>query len=321
MKMNSTSVKHRTWTRCAVVLSILSIALAARADVIYSGSETGSFGTLLNQKDSNYPNNGCVPTAVAQGLSYLANQDPSAFPTSPNNMTAVNALGVKMGTTDASGTTYPGRVTGTQNYLSSVPDAAYVVAGQYSPYYSSDPTIGPTAQNSMAANGVASFLANYLKANDGVEFALLWGSLAGGSYTKGDGGHFVTLQSISYNATVGTGTITFIDPGDARSWNGTLTLITGGTYKGDLYVSYSALNAATDNNPGDPADYGNGLEEPTPSGGDWLDGGKVGDGGVLINDLVEAVPEPSTYLAGAMLLIPFAANSVRRLRASRGAAC
>ena len=229
-----------------IALVSLGIAAAARAQT-YSGSETGSFGTLLNQNNSSYPNNGCVPTAVAQGLSYLYNASPNSFAVNPNNITAVNALGAAMGTSDASGTTYAGRVNGTGTYLTTAGDMASVVGGQYSSSYDSALTIGTTAQNSMAANGVASFLANALTANDGVEFAILWGTLASGSYTKGQGGHFVTLQSLAYNAGTGSGSLTFIDPGDAQAWNGTLSLITGGAYAGDLYVTYTGLFSPPDN--------------------------------------------------------------------------
>jgi hypothetical protein len=276
----------------ALVITLVSFgfASAVRAQT-YSGSETGSFGTLLNQNNSSYPNNGCVPTAVAQGLSYLYNYSPNSFAVNPNNITAVNALGVAMGTTDASGTTYAGRVNGTGTYLTGAGDMASVVGGQYSSYYDSAATIGTAAQNSMAANGVASFLANALNANEGVEFALLWGTLASGTYSQGQGGHFVTLQSLSYNGGTGTGSVTFIDPGDAQSWNGSLSLITGGTYKGDLYVTYSGLYS--------PPDEGNSLEEPSNS--PWLDGTPVGNGGVIINDMAEAVPEPATFgILGAL---------------------
>jgi hypothetical protein len=300
MKNDSKSMKG-----CAAVLTILAIGWTADAQT-YSGSETGSFGTLLNQNNSSYPNNGCVPTAVAQGLSYLYNLSPNSFAVSPNNITAVNALGAAMGTTDAAGTTYAGRVNGTGTYLTGAGDMASVVGGQYASYYDNALTIGTTAQNSMAANGVASFLANALNAKDGVEFALLWGTLASGSYTQGKGGHFVTLQSLSYDAGTGTGSVQFIDPGDAQSWNGSLSLITGGTFKGDLYVTYSGLYT--------PPDDGNALEEPSNS--PWLDGAAVGNGGVLINDLAEAVPEPAGWgiLGGALLMIPLGANALRKLR-------
>jgi hypothetical protein len=45
------------------------------------------------------------------------------------------------------------------------------------------------------------------------------------------------------------------------------------------------------------------------SGSDWING----------LDVVSAVPEPSTYLAGAILLLPFGAQAVRRLRTRKEA--
>jgi hypothetical protein len=102
------------------------------------------------------------------------------------------------------------------------------------------------------------------------------------------------LQSITYNAGNGTGSIAFIDPGDAKLWNGTLTKITGGAYAGDLYVTYSSVSAP-DSIP--VFDDGESGEEPGSS--DWLDGGVAGTGGVIINDLAETVPDGT--LTAAML--------------------
>jgi len=281
---------------------LLPIAFTAKAD--YMGSEAiGLFGTLLNQNDLTVkdPNSGlslgpqaCVPTSVAQGLSYLENYQLSVgnadpFTVSPDNNTAVKNLAAVMSTRNDPtvtpkllGTFYPNRVNGTTTYLSpggANPSTAYVVAGQYLSGYSAAASIGPTKQNTMQANSVASLLSSGLNAHDGVELAILWGSLDTTTdvYRQSMGGHFVTLQSIDYNAAKGTGTIDFIDPNDATLYDGTLTKTTGG----NLYITYGAPVPADD-----------GEEEEDVAGG-WEDGGVPPGqlGGIISNDLLEAVPD------------------------------
>jgi hypothetical protein len=302
----------------ATALTALSIGHTARAQD-FSGQETlQDFGNLLNQNSTTYvdPSVGglnvgpdaCVPTAVAQGLSFLENYqtvalgNPDPFTQSPNNVQAINNLAKAMGTeenplTMSFGTDYPGRVTGTMSYLSPTganPSSAYVVGGQYAARYSPAPNIGPTVQSTMQAVSTAQFLAGGLNANFGVEFGILWGSLdtATDVYTQKQGGHFVTLQEIDYNAATGTGTIDFIDPGSAKLIEGTLTKTTDG----NLYVSYPGA-------PVPPPDNGQGAEEAVF--GDNLDGGiPAGQlGGIIINDMAEAVPDNATTatLLGASL--------------------
>jgi hypothetical protein len=307
--------------------SLVSGAFTAKA-IVYSGSElvtpnagngnnaSALFGTLLNQNDldDNYPTDpvsgdalgsqACVPTAVAQGLTYLDNYqtkvlgNATPFTYNPDSITEVSDLATAMGTrndeaNDDQGTTYPGRVNGTTTYLSRTganPSTAYVVGGQYARRYSTAGNIGPTRQSFMRANSTAQFLASGLNAHDGVEFAILWGSLSDtGVYTKGDGGHFLTLESISYNSVSGTGTIVFIDPNTASVVDGTLTKTTAG----NIYVSYPAP-------PGTPDD---GEDEETTFG-DNLDGGGSDDGGIIVNDLEETVPDGglTAGLLGASVL-------------------
>ena len=129
--------------------------------------------------------------------------------------------------------------------------------------------------------------------------ALLWGTQnADNSFTKGNGGHFVTLQQISWNTRTDTGTISFIDPGSAAYvQTATLTEISGGTYNGDLYVTYP--------NPAVAAVDGDNGENEAFSGG-WDDGAAVtpSKGGIIINDLAEAVPDGglTAMMLGSSLL-------------------
>jgi hypothetical protein len=275
----------------AATCTLLSGALTAKA-ATYSGSETlADFGTKLNQNSATYVDptvggenvgpNACVPTAVAQGLSYLYTQDAGAFTVSPNNTTAIDALASAMTTaqnpiTGNYGTTYPNRVTGTTSYLTTAnPSTAYVVSGQYDASYLNAPTFGPTYRSAMGSATTASFLANGLNSDWGVEFAIRWGTLAGNVFTSSGGGHFVTLQSISFDTTTGTGEISFIDPGDAAYVQDASLSVTSG---GNLYVSYPAPTEDVDDDEGEAA---------------GLDGVPAVDplGGVIINDLAETIPD------------------------------
>jgi hypothetical protein len=303
-------------------LSLLPAGFTAGAAVI-SGSElvgganpSALFGTLLNQNNLTVtdPNSGrqlgpeaCVPTAVAQGLTYLENYQlsitkPDPFTVTPDNDAAVKALAAVMLTQNnpngigtgikAAGTYYDDRVTGATTYLGKTganPSTAYVAGGQYlQSYVPGAAAVGPAKANTMQAQAVAQFLASGLNAHDGVEFAIMWGSLDtdSGVYTQKKGGHFLTLESLSYNTANGTGTITFIDPNTATVYNGTLAKTTGG----NLYVTYGAAVVP-------PADAGpDGADEEDPVNQDpegWLDGAVPGGqmGGIISNDLLEAVPD------------------------------
>jgi hypothetical protein len=288
----------------AAMCALLSVAFPAKA-ATYSGSETlADFGTKLNQNSATYVDptvggenvgpNACVPTAVAQGLSYLYTQDASAFTVSPNNTAAIDALASAMTTaqnptTGNFGTTYPNRVTGTTSYLTTAnPSSAYVVSGQYDASYLNAATFGPTYRSAMGSATTAQFLANGLNSDWGVEFAIRWGTLAGTDFTASGGGHFVTLQSISFNTATGTGEISFIDPGDAAYVQDAALSVTSG---GNLYVTYPAPADDVDDDEGEGVGL-DGTAAVAPSGG------------VIINDLAEALPDGglTAGLLGASVL-------------------
>jgi hypothetical protein len=328
MKNLSSSRSIRCASRSAALTSaVMSLGLlAGLAAQAQTNSETiGDFESLLSQYSTTYVDptvgganvgpNACVPTAVAQGLSYLegyasANSAPDPFGASPNTVTAINALASAMSTSQNSttgdyGTTYPDRVTGTQSYLAANPaPTVAVVGGQYASSYSSAATTGPTSQSTMMANSVASFIANGLGANDGVEFAILWGSLgAGNTFAPSGGGHFVTAQSISYDPTTGLGTINFIDPGTGTLISEAHLIMTS---TGNLYVAYPGGPPAADADVNETAEetYNPALDED----------GAVGIvGGLIVNDMAEAVvPEPGTLslvAAGVTALLAFRKRS------------
>jgi hypothetical protein len=305
----------------AATVGILNLGSSAQAQV-YAGSENYSIVPIYDQLTETTVNNldfigpnACVPTSTAEGLAYLQYYQtqvlgkPSPFTTSVLNNTdtaevpVINGLATAMNTQQNNpppnpggpyGTTYPDRINGTTSYLSRTganPSTAYVVGGQYAPSYDPAASIGPTVQSTMQANSTAGFLASSLNNHWGVQFSLLWGDLSeNGTYTKGQGGHQVDLEAISYNSRTGTGTISFIDPyGGDDIVDATLTKVRGGLYAGDLYVTYPALTP----DPGIGADNGE-LGEDNFAGL-WLDGAAAdpGDGGIIINDMAEAVPDGS----------------------------
>jgi hypothetical protein len=203
-----------------------------------SGSEPqGSFGaTLLGQGGAAANQNAsCAPTSTANGLSYLYNVNPGAFAGgSPNNFATVNGLSADMGV-GPRGATY-GTATGIANGAATwlaANDPAISVSGQYAPAtanntYSQFLLGSPVAVGANIQQAVPSAvsLASYLNSKDGVELGLQWGTLSGtgtsSAFTAGNGGHFVTLQSInlSFDSTLGLydGSITYLDPwGDPKN--------------------------------------------------------------------------------------------------------
>ncbi|HEY1489671.1 MAG TPA: PEP-CTERM sorting domain-containing protein, partial [Verrucomicrobiae bacterium] len=214
--------------------------------------------------------NSCVPTSVANGLSYLdayqlSLANPSPFTASPNTYAAVNSLQTQMGTT-AAGTSAASALSGLQSYLS--PTGA-------------NPAPGVSSWQVGSPLGLA--LSGLLNANDAVQLGILWGSVSGGVFTSAGGGHFVSLDSI--NLSSGSGTIGILDPwGDgATHANSSATQeslsvstvnITGlGNY---LQVTYGITYVGPDYAPGDTSYAGSGQT------------------GIIALAQVEAVPEPST---------------------------
>ena len=84
----------------------------------YGGTYLGQGNAAVNGSQA-VMNNSCVPTSVANGLSYIqayaySTDTPNPFASDPNQYAAVNALQTAMGTT-ATGT-YPGpALTGLQS--------------------------------------------------------------------------------------------------------------------------------------------------------------------------------------------------------------
>lgn len=292
----------------SLTLAVASVLLAASLAQAQSGSENisffGTFGqgnnAIVGANSQAVANMACVPTATINGLTYLQNYQASIG--NPNTLsfgptyTSINNLITSMGTT-ANGTGMGNAANGLASYLGPTganPAPTVTINGQYTSL-GTYTTGWYTGMPGTFANTTptASFLANALNANDGVEFTVVWGSMTNGTYYVNGGGHELTLQSIN----LGAGTISFLDP-----WGNTQPVNNGGTsanlytanlsvQSGFLTVMYPTNNAAT------------GLE-PDPEEINSTDPGDAnGQIGYIVADMVEAVPEPapSTLIGAAMV--------------------
>src|ERR1700678_960430 len=313
MKKLLNFVPRKTRLLLAAIVSLLSMSLAAKADIIM-GSETKNasfFGTLgqLNAKvtvENSLPISpeACVPTATIDGLTYLYNFNkknlPTLFSAAPNTYPQLNALATAMGTFNnpVKATNYFGYINkagmpvlilpnnpatpaqlaalektnpivkmvettvksiggtyvnsaynGLASYLSATganPAPNVVISGQQMPvtgtgtWYATSgtpPTTIPIKPKIETMIPTASFLANALIKNYGVEVTVQWGFY----YTKKDGtpfgtfqptggGHELTLDSIDLNTILKTGTIGYLDPSGSPGPLGSATPFTSSLY-------------------------------------------------------------------------------------------
>ncbi|HUE37403.1 MAG TPA: PEP-CTERM sorting domain-containing protein [Candidatus Acidoferrum sp.] len=222
-------------------------------------------------------NNACCPTATANGLAYLEQYAssiafPDPFAVSPDNYTTINTFISMMGTTPA-GTLDGNQLSALRTYLGS--NAPNVTVAQ-----------------SLSSNVTAGVLGNALSARNAVELGITWGN----GTTFNNGGHELTLVSMSLSG--GSGTMTVLDP-----WGAGV-----GTNAGTAGVletlTVSTLNLTAANLPGFDAP-GNYLEITYPitvSGPDDTfsqDGttarGGNGQMGIIDADTIETlVPEPTS---------------------------
>jgi hypothetical protein len=295
----------------ALVASIMAVGTAAHAQ---SGSENlASFGTLgqLNTAVTGYANGtACAPASVADGLIYLNNVfGPGTFSSSPNSYTALNTLATDMGTTSG-GTAFGSEVSGLQTYISTSPKVD-IAGGQYG-----SGLAGPAVPSSLSsivksATPTAQFLAGGLNAQQAVTVWIQFGTYSGGVFTAAGGIHSVTLNSIS--DTGGSGSVAFVDPwgtgtssATAAATEKTATLTTEAD--GYLYLTgFSSGGSYSDEPAGTYTPAG---ELPGEAGGPPPPGGWSGR---IVADLDEAVvPEPATYIAGALLLLPLGLTFFRK---------
>lgn len=257
----------------------------------YNGQLMGQGNILVNGTQA-LRNNSCVPTSVANGLSYLdayqlsiGNSSPFAF--SPNTYTAVNRLQSFMATDPVNATSPGNALTGLQTYLNTLGPL-----GNPAPGVSTSQTWDPLAQS----------LANVLNANDGVQLGILWSTIANpiannSSWTPQNGGHFVSLDSI--NLTAGSGTIGIVDPwgnavGNAASTASyeTLTVSTITITAGGVNALAAGTYLEVSYTPSEQGDF------PLVDNGTALAG--AGGTGLIALSEIEAVPEPSSLAIGLL---------------------
>jgi hypothetical protein len=301
-----------------VTLPVIFLATLLNLTVVraQSGSENYSIvtgqpgGQLLGQLNASVnggqsvQNMSCVPTATADALSYLAayqevTYDTTPFTVTPNTYTAVNALQTDMGTT-SKGTSTTGQANGLNTYLTTDnPAPTVTISGQVSQLETSGTIPGYGSGNFAAgitmqtANPTATFLANALNANDAVEVGILWGTVSGTDFYPSGGEHELALNQINMSA----GTIGFVDPGGTSGiqQNGavlaTMNIAGWGSF---LYLTYPLLVSGPDYLVPDDLNLQNSQDLVDPDPNATAFGVNDGETAIIIDDTIEAVPEPST---------------------------
>jgi hypothetical protein len=163
----------------------------------------------------------------------------------------------------------------------------------------------------------AGALGAVLKANDAVELGISWGQYnVNGQFVSTGGGHIVTLQSLEmFNGTKGIATL--VDPwgtttpagGPAAAANDvsvSVTTVNGGLVINGIFGGDADLVGPLYGGPGTSLTAFVSFEEVE----------SVNDKNGLPASLV-FTPEPSTYLAGALVLIPFGVSCLRQWRGAR----
>ncbi len=217
MKTTTNPYGFRGWRMLLLLGALLSMTCVTQAQLSYT--ETGTFG-LLDQNNANvsgaYGNNGCAPTAIANGLIWLNNTygpfNGAGGPlVMPGNATynTVTALGGLMGTTAAGGTSISGEFTGLSKYIGTAPPGQ----GVFPPVIiSGGQVLGGVGGFAQVQNSKATptYLYNQLSSNNSVELGIDWGTNFT-SPTFTNGGHELTLVGISINAAGNAGSVTLLD--------------------------------------------------------------------------------------------------------------
>jgi hypothetical protein len=283
-----------------LLAAVFSLAAAAnaRADLIAT-EPLSDFGTLsqlnsgvIDLTGSNaLRENSCVPTSVANGLTFLSNY--YSNPGLVSGYSTVNTLSTLMGTS-TDGTTFSGMAAGTSSYLASLGPA------------------GSTAMAGMESPPFIITLYDWLLADYAVEFWISW--------DKG-GAHSVTLYGIDIATDptgmflTGGGTLSFIDPYGGTPLPGgnsesavvvpDALFETVGLMSAPMLHIYGGYTVGAAFNPSDP-------DNPAKSGT-----------GIISNALAEknspggSIPEPSSIALLAAGVIGIVPNCFRRQRAAR----
>lgn len=204
--------------------------------------------------------NFCAPTTTIMGMEFLRSTLGVQWYNVNNPYASVNTIGggFYMATNAQTGTPGPDIVGGTTDWL----------AAQAGPtaYASLDPT---------SANDAASFIASKLDGGWAVQLGIRWGGAS-----ADEGGHFLTITGIFFDADGEGGTIDFIDPWDASTQQGSLSV--AGSY---LRLTYMNPNGGAA-----------GVNDPDPGeADDAVDYDGPGDAMFGDIDLIQAeLPEPTS---------------------------
>ena len=285
--------------------AFLSIVSASVANAqIFSDTESGTFGSLDQNNPivtpANVQNVACVPTSVANGLTWLENtySVPNLLQSSPeeSGYPTVNTLITDMGTTAGAGTSFANEVAGLSTYLG---PTGQNVASQVS--FSGQVSGGVAGYNQIQNSyPTAMYLYNALVANDAVEFWINWYNPTTQQFANTS--HSLTLTGISFNAGNGTGTLSFTDPFGTGSGAVTIasatfqTITSGGTSY--LYINGGYTGGAANNG----LDPDNSIRSSV---------------GAITTDLVEAAPEPGFGSFASLFLLMLGLSRLPRWRAGR----
>jgi hypothetical protein len=307
-------IKLCSFATIGLLNAVLFLQLLVSTVQAQTGSENqNSFGQLcqLNSGVTAFNNTACGPTAVANGLIYLNTVAGGGLFSNynPNSYTTVNDLATAMGT-GAGGTSYgtsnPSLVSGLYNYIGSTglnpaPNVS-IVGGQY--IVGTGASIpGTIAGNFSKVVPTAQTMADWLNANDAVEFMIQWGTyggIGGTNWTASGNQHFATLTSLSLTA--GDGTLNFWDPWGSGTNGASATAqfqtATVQTIGGYLYLTGISTNDPTAT-----------LSESSGDSGDAVSG----ETGRIVANLAEAVvPEPTSF--AILTLSAIAGLAAKRLR-------
>ena len=282
LRRTKLSIPRRNWS-CLSVLVLLSFTAATlEAQTFSTVIPSSDYGYLdqynMNTAESLVGDDACVPTSTTNALTLLQNLNPGVFGTGLSGSTYTqwqatdHALIHDMGTTANNGTSYVRIPYGINSYLGSLPTnytSSITLSGQFS-------TGGwdrsyPQPSYISAVNPTAAFIYNALLNLDGVLLSIDY-SNRNGVYTSG--GHELLANGITWDSTLNSGTISFIDPldpsqtygstpgsdntypatGPALETTGTIALLGSGSGSpGSLLLEYDQYNG-TDTSPNPVSD-------------------------------------------------------------------
>lgn len=223
-------IAGKIWGGIALLMLLGSTIPLLQAQTFSTMIPSSDYGYLdqYNLNAANYfvGNEACVPTSTTNALTLLQNLNPTVFgnggltgTTYANWISTDQTLITDMGTTPhvhgdpgSGGTQFSRLPYGVTTYLAGLPtnyNSEIVQAGQFNAVYWN--STYPQPGYITSTQPTPAFIYNALANNDAVLLSIDY-STSTGTYT--DGGHELLANGITWNASSGTGTISFIDPLD-----------------------------------------------------------------------------------------------------------